>query len=78
MSDLEEEEHDFQDPINVTSRIHSRKQSQSSYDSQRYVNNEYDQEEVTLCILCQSPWTNNGTHATVNLKCGHVFGRKYI
>jgi hypothetical protein len=76
MSDLEDEECDFQDPINVNARVNNWKRTQSSYSSQRYVENDFDEEEVTICTLCQSPWTNNGTHATVSLNCGHVFGKR--
>ena len=27
------------------------------------------------CPICYGPWTSNGAHRLVNLKCGHLFGQ---
>lgn len=77
MSHSEEEEHDFQAPINVPPDLFTRKRQRSNEDSDKYVERAEDRVEASLCTLCQKYWTNNGQHAIVNLKCGHVFGKRY-
>lgn len=38
-----------------------------------------DQEgEDSDCPICFEPWTCNGKHRVVSLKCGHLFGRQCI
>jgi hypothetical protein len=68
------EEQDFQEPILIpTDSSSSRKRtlSQTEEDSE-----EDFEEPATLCSICQTEWTNNGTHRIVSIKCGHVFGKR--
>jgi E3 ubiquitin-protein ligase RFWD3 len=78
MSDQEEEEHDFQAPVNIPTDVFTRKRRRSIDDNDNYVETEKDRVEASLCTLCQNFWTNNGPHAIVNLRCGHVFGKSCI
>lgn len=71
-----EEECDFQVPVNVPVDIYTRKRNRSQIEDNNYVETEQDLTEVSTCSLCQTCWTNNGTHGIVGLKCGHVFGKR--
>jgi hypothetical protein len=31
-----------------------------------------------FCPICFEPWTNSGNHRLVCLKCGHLFGERYV
>lgn len=75
MSDPDDEVQDFQDPVTINTNVFNRKRPRVS-NTQNYIPSEVDLEEATLCTLCQLPWMSNGLHATVNLKCGHVFGKR--
>lgn len=35
------------------------------------------QEDIT-CSICLSPWSSNGRHRVVSLRCGHLFGNSCI
>ena len=75
MSDLDDAEQDFQDPIELNTNLYARKRLRSSYGTQEYIITEFDLTEAHSCTICNMPWTNNGPHTTFNLKCGHVFGK---
>ena len=30
------------------------------------------------CSICFEPWSNSGNHRIASLKCGHLFGHKYV
>lgn len=76
MSDQEEEECDFQVPVNLPLNMFGRKRQRSQADGLEYEPNEEYLVETSVCTLCQSDWTNNGSHGIVGLKCGHVFGKE--
>lgn len=58
---------DFQEPIVIPDENNKRKIDD--------VESEEDEEDVTVCGICQKEWTNNGTHCITQMKCGHCFGR---
>jgi hypothetical protein len=58
---------DFQEPIVIPDENNKRKIDD--------VESEEDEEDVTVCGICQKEWTNNGVHCITQMKCGHCFGR---
>lgn len=34
--------------------------------------------EAIQCSICLESWTLNGPHRIVSLKCGHLFGKRYL
>jgi hypothetical protein len=34
--------------------------------------------EQTECSICMESWTISGPHRIVSIKCGHLFGKKYL
>jgi len=36
------------------------------------------EQQNMICSICFDPWTNNGPHKIVSLKCGHLFGESCI
>ncbi|KAF1800787.1 hypothetical protein FB192DRAFT_1382316 [Mucor lusitanicus] len=59
---------DFQIPLPVPDDNGNKRRMEES-DSQE------DDQDTTVCSICQKEWTNNGYHSIVQMKCGHCFGK---
>ncbi|KAL0137875.1 hypothetical protein V8B55DRAFT_1532862 [Mucor lusitanicus] len=51
----------------------TRRQWQQTQDGR--VRQQEDDQDTTVCSICQKEWTNNGYHSIVQMKCGHCFGK---
>ncbi|EIE79779.1 hypothetical protein RO3G_04484 [Rhizopus delemar RA 99-880] len=73
MEIIDLEDPDFQAPIIPAIPDASKKRS---------IEEEEDEEENTPerlnCSLCELPWTTQGAHRIVHLKCGDVFGKRHL
>ncbi|KAG0741828.1 hypothetical protein G6F57_010836 [Rhizopus arrhizus] len=73
MEIIDLEDPDFQAPIIPATTDVSKKRS---------IEEEEEEEENTPerlnCSLCELPWTTQGAHRIVHLKCGDVFGKRQI
>jgi amino acid permease len=71
MEIIDLEDPDFQAPIIPATTDVSKKRS---------IEEEEEEEENTPerlnCSLCELPWTTQGAHRIVHLKCGDVFGKR--
>lgn len=67
---VESDNSDFQAPIPMPDDASNKRRMEDS-------DSEEDEEDVTVCAICQKEWVNNGFHSIAQMKCGHCFGRSY-